>query len=153
MKKTAISALIVVAVGFILWLVFAGYSNTDDGETPAQSGETTYFNASEDNIKVTLPFPGAVVSHEFTVRGEARGPWFFEASFPVYVADTAGNELAVGIATAEGEWMTEDYVPFSAPVTVPSGFSGEAILILVRDNPSGLPENDAYASFPISVSE
>src|SRR3989344_6744359 len=60
--------------------------------------EITYTNASEDLIVVELPFPGAVVGKEFSVVGKARGNWFFEASFPVYVMDQNGKKLAVGIA-------------------------------------------------------
>src|SRR3989344_4098254 len=103
-----------------------------------------------EKVKVTLPFPGATVLREFIVTGEARGVWFFEASFPVEVRDPEGNVVGRGLATAEGEWMTEEFVPFSAPVTL-ENYSGPATLVLIKDNPSGLPEHDDFVSFPVVV--
>ena len=127
--------------------------STQDGRTFAEEVQEkiTYSNASADDIAVELPFPGAVTGKEFTVVGKARGPWFFEASFPVGVFTQGGVLIASGVAQAEGEWMTENFVPFKATITVPQSFSGEAVLVLRKDNPSGLPENDASISFPITI--
>lgn len=112
----------------------------------------TYDNSSDDMIRVELPYPGAVVGKEFTVVGEARGYWFFEGSFPLEVRSPAGDMLAATYATAQGEWMTTDFVPFvSEMFDLPSAYIGPAVLILRRDNPSDLPENDASISFPIVV--
>lgn len=110
-----------------------------------------YENASADDIKVEIPFPDAVTGKSFAVIGQARGPWFFEASFPIVLLDSEGNELAVAVAQAEGEWMTEEFVPFRADITVPESYTGPAALLLKKDNPSGLPEHDASVSFPITV--
>ncbi|MEY2640721.1 MAG: hypothetical protein RL150_114 [Candidatus Parcubacteria bacterium] len=111
----------------------------------------TYNNATADQITVELPYPGAVTGKEFTVIGKARGYWFFEASFPVELQTLDGAILGGGVATAQGDWMTEDFVPFTAEIQTPSVFIGPAILILKKDNPSGEPENDASISFPIVV--
>ena len=105
-----------------------------------------------EKVKVTLPFPGATVLREFIVTGEARGVWYFEASFPVEVHDPEGNVVGRGLATAKGEWMTEEFVPFSAPVNI-ENYSGPATLVLIKDNPSGLPEHDDSVSFGIIVSD
>lgn len=110
-----------------------------------------YTNASSDLIVVELPFPGAVTGKEFSVIGKARGTWFFEASFPIELVDAAGKQIAQGIAQAQGEWMTEDFVPFRADIKVPESFIGPATLILRKDNPSGLSEHDASLSFSIVV--
>ena len=103
-----------------------------------------------ENVKVNLPFPGATVLKTFTASGEARGTWFFEASFPVEVRDPNGAVVGRGIAQAQEEWMTEDFVPFNAPVTI-ENYSGPATLVLIKDNPSGLPEHDDSVLFPIVV--
>ncbi len=113
--------------------------------------EPTYVNASANLIQVELPYPGAVTGKEFKIIGKARGYWFFEASFPFELRTPEGNILGGGVATADGEWMTEDFVNFTAEMQTPSAFTGPAILILRKDNPSGLPENDASISFPINV--
>lgn len=127
--------------------------STPDGRTFAEEVQEkiTYTNASADDIVVELPFPGAVTGKEFTVVGKARGPWFFEASFPVGVFTQGGVLIASGVAQAEGEWMTENFVPFKVTITIPQNFIGEAVLVLRKDNPSGLPENDASISFPITI--
>ncbi len=65
------------------------------------------------------------------------------ASFPVRLFDDKGQELAVGIAQAEGEWMTTEFVPFTATLNFTQPTSGPGVLILQKDNPSGLPEHDA----------
>lgn len=121
---------------------------------PSQKGQPTYFQSTPNDIVVTLPFPGAVTGKEFSVRGKARGYWFFEASFPVVVYDTKGTELAIGLATPEPEgieWMTTEFVNFKADLAVPESYIGPAVLVLKKDNPSGLPEHDATVSFPFTI--
>ena len=113
--------------------------------------QITYSKASRDLIIFELPFPGAVTGKEFSVIGKARGVWFFEASFPIDVLDKDGKILVQTFATAEGEWMTDDFVPFKGEVKVPESYIGPATLILKKDNASGLPEHDASISFPIVV--
>jgi len=126
---------------------------TPDGRTYTEElpGKITYTNSSADLIVVDLPFPGAVVGKDFSVIGKARGTWFFEASFPVEVIDGNGKILAVGIAQAGSDWMTENFVPFKADLKIPETYIGPATLILKKDNPSGLLENDASISFPITI--
>jgi len=126
---------------------------TPDGRVFAEElpEKITYTNATADNIVVDLPFPGAVTGKEFTVTGNARGTWYFEASFPIEVVDKNGKVLTTGIAQAQDEWMTENFVPFKAEIKVPTSYVGPATLILRKDNPSGLPEHDASISFPITI--
>jgi len=126
---------------------------TPDGRTYAEeiAEKATYVNASEELIRITLPFPGAVTGKDFSITGEARGTWYFEASFPIEVLDKDGNVLAQVAAHAEGDWMTENFVPFRAGIKVPESYIGKATLILKKDNPSGLPEHDASISFPITI--
>jgi hypothetical protein len=120
-------------------------------ELPAP--EPTYVNASAELIRVTNPTPGSVVGKPITVMGEARGTWYFEASFPIEVRDTTGTVIATGIGQPVGgaDWMTEDFVPFSSTITVPESFIGEAVLVLMNDNPSGMVENARTISFPLTI--
>ncbi len=103
-------------------------------------------------IVAESPRPNAIVGNTIKLNGQARGPWYFEASFPVTVVDMQRNVLTSAIAQAQGDWMTENFVPFSSTVTIPSSFSGEAILILHKDNPSGDPTRDDQLEIPIFVS-
>jgi hypothetical protein len=120
-------------------------------EEEVQTETITYKNASADLVTVELPTPGAVTGKEFGIIGSARGYWFFEGSFPLEVLDKDGNILTTGIATALGEWMTEDFVKFVSEVKVPETYIGPATVVLRKDNPSGLPENEASISFPITI--
>lgn len=145
---------IVVVVSLAVWIGVFRESTVPEappGGQDSQSADTVYVNTSDDAIAVSLPFPGAVVGKAFGVIGEARGWWFFEASFPVEVIDQNGAIIGTAIAEAESDWMTENFVPFRANIALPESFIGTATLVLRRDNPSGLPENDAFIAFPIVV--
>jgi Immunoglobulin-like domain of bacterial spore germination len=100
-------------------------------------------------IQVETPRPNAEVSSPLVITGKARGTWFFEAEFPIYLYDSQGNEVAHVSARAQGEWMTEDFVPFSAELPFPVSEKGAGELILRRSNPSGLPENDDELRIPL----
>ncbi len=138
-----------IMVGLSVFVLYPGTS-----VQPSQATEFTYVNASADDIVVDLPFPGAVTGKEFSVIGKARGYWFFEASFPVFVYDAAGNQLAVGLAAPEppdSEWMTTEFVDFKADLVIPQSYIGPATLVLKKDNPSGEPEHDGSVAFPFTI--
>jgi hypothetical protein len=116
-----------------------------------QKSGMTYRNASADLVRVSLPTPGAVTGKEFKVVGEARGTWFFEASFPIEVLAKNGATLVTVVAQAQSDWMTTDFVPFSADIAVPATYIGPATIVLHKDNPSGETAFDASASFPITI--
>ncbi|MCC7500504.1 hypothetical protein IT396_01735 [Candidatus Nomurabacteria bacterium] len=120
---------------------------------PGKTVAPTATPASKDDlIRVTSPLPEGAISSPLVVSGEARGNWYFEASFPIELRNAAGAMIAQGYAQAEGEWMTTEYVPFtSVPLTFttqPSGSTGT--LILRKDNPSGLPEHDNSLEIPVT---
>jgi len=107
-----------------------------------------------DLIKLASPRPNDTVSSPLVITGQARGQWFFEASFPVYLTNWDGLIIAEGIATAQGEWMTTEFVPFTATLTFtvdPQIYSKAATLILKKDNPSGLPEHDDALEIPLML--
>ena len=106
--------------------------------------------ASTDQIKVTKPLPNDVVVSPLTIEGEARGTWFFEATFPVKLLDANGDAIAIHFAQAQDEWMTEDFVAFKAQIEFEKPSTDTGMLILEKDNPSGLPENDADIRIPVS---
>src|SRR4051794_24409101 len=58
-----------------------------------------------DRIRVSEPLANGIVHSPLVIRGEARGPWFFEASFPVKLLDANGATLASFHADAKAEWM------------------------------------------------
>ncbi|MDP2704868.1 MAG: Gmad2 immunoglobulin-like domain-containing protein [Patescibacteria group bacterium] len=106
----------------------------------------------QDIIRVSVPRPGDSIKSPLTISGEARGYWFFEASFPIHLFDASGNKIATAIATAQGEWMTQDFVPFKAVLTFNSVPTERGMLIFEKDNPSGLSENADELRMPVEFS-
>ena len=109
-----------------------------------------------DMIRLTSPRPNQTVSSPLTITGEARGNWFFEASFPVMITNWDGLIIGQGIATAQGEWMTSEFVPFKAVLhfnstSTATTYSKKGTLILRKDNPSGLPEHDDALEIPVVI--
>jgi len=126
-------------------IVLPDTQNDDDLDTPDTAGPT------HELIKVTTPKAGATVSSPLTVSGEARGYWFFEASFPVELHTADGTLLAFGIAQAQDEWMTELFVPFTSTFTFKNPTEQAGTLIFKKDNPSGLPEHDDQFVIPVFI--
>lgn len=107
-----------------------------------------------DLIRINTPRPNQIVSSPLVITGEARGNWFFEASFLVFLTDWDGRIIAQGIAQAKGDWMTTNFVPFEAVLTFTVDkdvYSNKGSLILKKDNPSGLPQNDDALEIPILI--
>ena len=102
-----------------------------------------------DLIRVGAPKANDVIKSPLIISGEARGTWYFEASFPVKLIDANGNVVASVPAQAQGEWMTENFVPFKAELKFNIPSTDYGTLILEKDNPSGLPENNDEIIIPI----
>jgi len=103
-----------------------------------------------DLIRADSPRPNQAIESPLIIGGEARGYWFFEADFPVVLTNWDGLIIAEGIARTKKEWMTEDFVQFEARLEFekPQN-SNKGTLILRKDNPSGLPENDDALEIPV----
>ncbi len=182
MKKIIIFTiliLVILAAGFLAWKyeinkkAIAAISNFQECEAGGYPIEESYprqcktpdgrtFTEDIGNvlekqnlIKVTQPLPNVVIQSPLTIKGEARGFWFFEASFPVKLLDGNGNEVAVNppyIMTQE-DWMTEDFVPFEAQIEFVKPNTKTGTLILKKDNPSGLPQNADQLVIPVSFEQ
>ncbi|HOZ16301.1 MAG TPA: GerMN domain-containing protein [Candidatus Portnoybacteria bacterium] len=99
-----------------------------------------------------------VITSPLQIDGKARGFWFFEASFPIKLVDENNNILAITIAqakedpvTGEVNWMTEDFVDFKAKLEFVPEKNQKGFLIFMRDNPSGLPENNEEFKVPVQM--
>lgn len=101
------------------------------------------------DIKITNPRPNQLVVSPLKIKGEARGTWYFEASFPIKLVDSEDKVIGQVSAQADGDWMTEDFVGFSAEITFSKPNSKIGKLILIKDNPSGLAENDRSLVVPV----
>jgi len=136
-----------VAAGYPVLESYPSQCKTPDGRTFIEDIGNGLEKAGL--IKVSNPRPNEIVKSPLLVRGEARGYWFFEASFPVRLLDDQGQIVASGIAQALSDWMTENFVPFEAELSFSTPESEKGTLVLEKDNPSGLLENSDQLRFPV----
>lgn len=112
--------------------------------------KNTEAKIEEKGIEITEPVYGAIINSPLTVKGRATGTWFFEGDFPVELIDSDGNVIATSFVTAEGEWMTEDFVDFTGTIQFESPkYEKIGVLRFKKDNPSGLQELDEEFDVPI----
>ncbi len=151
----ALSALLMVlvlaAVIFVAEFVFAPKFNLP---LPAINGNDNVPQARYDAkelapfLVIDAPRPGEKLSSPLKISGKAR-TWYFEGSFPLELRDGNGKVIAMGQATAAGDWMTDAFVPFTATLEFAKPSTAAGVLVFKKDNPSGLPEHDAAFRAPI----
>ncbi len=140
-----------VSAGFPVMESYPEQCRTPDGRTFLH--EITTGSNYSDFIHVNLS-AGSELRSPAVITGEARGGWYFEASFPVKLVDAAGQVLAQAPAQAQGDWMTNEFVPFTVTlpfIIAPSTKTGT--VIFANDNPSGLPENDKEVRVAVRFKE
>ncbi len=134
----------IISVIILLAVIYAGYyffTNNKINVKPNDMGNV---------IAVTSPIKDSQISSPLRIVGRARGKWFFEGSFPVILNDSYGNTIASGNVTAQGEWMTEDFVPFIGTLQFNNFIKGsKGVLILKKDNPSNDKKFDESIEIPI----
>ncbi len=123
--------------------------NAQLGTQKNQSDDNTYTSEGDIKVKVYSPKSSAKVVSPLAIVGEVPGSWSFEASFPVELKDAKGSVIAKASAQVLGDWMTDQLVPFSVKLEYSEVVSGDGTLVLQKDNPSGLAENDDTVSIPV----
>ncbi len=155
-KNKGISTVAMLVI--IVVLLAAGYFiyeatlTQEKKEAPGgQQNENNGGNNETTNpgIQVESPQPNAQVTSPIAIAGQARGTWFFEAVFPITLENADGTVIAETQAQAIGDWMTTDFVPFTASLDFAVPAKTNATLVLAKDNPSGLPENAAAIRIPV----
>lgn len=110
----------------------------------------------ENFIHINSPRPNESIKSPLIIKGEARGNWFFEASFPIFLTDWDGKIIAQSIATAKSDWMTDNFIPFEATLVFSMDtniYSNKGTLILKKDNPSGLSQYDDALEIPVIITK
>ncbi|MGB7786361.1 MAG: Gmad2 immunoglobulin-like domain-containing protein [Salinimicrobium sp.] len=142
---------------FLLLLIFlSSCGNENKNSAPAEVPVKVERNEGKKDITgivdlllIEQPSKNDKISSPLKIEGRARGSWYFEGQFPVELVAEDGKILAKTSAKAEGDWMTEGFVPFSAEVEFEAAGYEEGKLILRRSNASGLPENDRSYRLPV----
>jgi len=146
--KIAVLLVILFVLGIGSYLAFS-YLNKTPVADPEMSVEP---EKKFDLIYLETPLPNETISSPLTISGQARGTWFFEADFPIKIYDDNGQFLGTAVAQADGDWMTEEFVPFQAELDFNYSMSTSGVLVLEKDNPSGLPEYDDELRVPVKFS-
>ncbi|MES2436641.1 MAG: Gmad2 immunoglobulin-like domain-containing protein [Patescibacteria group bacterium] len=143
--------------GYPIMESYPSRCSTPDGKTYTQNVSTSTItiatSTKSSNVRMATPRPEELVKSPLKIAGSARGTWFFEASFPVQLVDANGTLIAQGPATAKGEWMTTDFVPFEASLVFTNPTTATGTLILKKDNPSGDLARDEEHRIPITFSK
>ena len=152
---------LIIILSVIAAVIFTFYTNYPISQKPVLTPTSSVSPAKSDLIKVENPLPNQLVKSPMTFSGEARGYWFFEASFPIRVYDANGKELGVAVAQVQGDpvkspvgdngagWMTEDFVSFSTTLELPLPETSAGVVVFEKDNPSGLPEHADEVRIPV----
>lgn len=140
-----------VAAGNPIMESFPAQCRTEDGRTFTQ--DIGNMMEKQDQIQVASPRPNQEITSPLTVVGEAKGTWYFEASFPIELYDANDQLVAQGIAQAQSDWMTEDFVRFEAEIDFNGVQTETGRLVLKKDNPSGLPKNEDSLIIPIKFNQ
>lgn len=178
-KVTPLSIAALIGAVVLFWLFFQGMTEDREVDTgitnfeecveagnlvmesyPRQCrvGDTTFIEdignelEKRDLIRISYPRPNQMITSPLTIEGEARGTWFFEGDFPIELQDESGEVIVRHYATAQGEWMTENFVPFKATIEFDST-PQKGTLVLLKDNPSGLPEHADELVVPLTILE
>jgi hypothetical protein len=126
-----------------------GTTVLEDQPSPIIGNEPLIYR---DVVSVVSPRTGSRVTMPLSVSGSARGQWFFEGSFPLELLAEDGRSIARGNVNAVGEWMTTDFVPFKATLTLDpasASYQGAATLVLKKDNPSDDRSRDDSLRMPL----
>ncbi len=152
-KLVAVTALFVLILAGAVALIVIPAPKHPESPAPVVTNTPTTPATStsplSDLIVVESVKAGDVVSSPLKVSGQARGTWYFEASFPIELRDSSGKILFQGPAQAQSDWMTTEFVPFSVTLTFPKPTTATGTLILKKDNPSGDPAKDQQLEIPV----
>lgn len=113
-----------------------------------------HIHSKRNYIRVDSPEPLETISSPVEIKGEARGTWLFEATFPLVIVDWDGRIIGEGIASTTQNWMTDEFVSFSGTVSFEKPedvYSEKGTLILQKANASGLLEYEDALEIPIRL--
>ncbi len=136
---------IIIVAAILVFFVLKSISVDAPTELPVENTENVQNKfVSLKGVEIFLDNlgPETLFESPLTISGKAPGNWFFEASAPVTITDWDGLIIAEGYVTAQGDWMTTDYVPFSGTIefTKPeceAEYCKRGSFIFKKDNPSG----------------
>jgi len=132
MRRT-IFIIICIAVVFLLSVKISVYFDNVIDLTPSDRRK---------DILITSPIKDAEISSPLSIAGRARGKWFFEGIFPVILEDSYGNRIAEGHVSAQGDWMTKDFVTFIGDLEFSNYIKGSEGKLIFKSDTTAFPEEN-----------
>ncbi|PIR94510.1 hypothetical protein COT97_01020 [Candidatus Falkowbacteria bacterium CG10_big_fil_rev_8_21_14_0_10_39_11] len=175
MNKNYLLLIVIVClaalIGVLSFILFANQANSPDVDSvvdgtqvevvtpssptsipatdPTSTPDEPVVTVPSDLIIIDTPKFQDTVSNPIQFSGQARGSFYFEGDFPVRLQTPGGDVIATGVASAQGDWMTDDFVPFSGEIVFNHSdiVDSRMNLVFERNNPSGqaLTTNDRKA--------
>lgn len=134
----------------------SGMTHTEelDGQSEAAKLATReYKSAKGVTIEIDDWAEGRLVSSPLTITGQVPGSWSYEGSFPINMIYEGDIGLPGATAELDGDWMTDELVPFAATLSFDEEqLDGKDITIVIHNaNPSGIPANDDSLALKVHV--
>lgn len=153
-------AVVAVAAGVYLFMQYSDDTAKDDPKNTSETQkETTNTDTSGDQtdeqvantsfksekgvaMTITSPKTDSGLTSPLAIAGSVPGTWSNEGQFTVRLLDSDSGVLAEGSAKINGDWMSQNPVPFSATLTFDAPAAGTTgLLVLEKANPSGLEDS------------
>ncbi|MEM1358947.1 MAG: Gmad2 immunoglobulin-like domain-containing protein [Bacteroidota bacterium] len=151
--------LLLISLSFLLVACQSSVTKNEESVAVEDTLERQVLDYNPDNdarpldamIRVKEPAVNGRLMSPASVTGEAVGAWYFEGSFPVVLLGSEGEVLVESFATADGDWMQEGFVPFTAELEFSVAAPVEGYLELLLDNPAGDEGMDRSISIPVTI--
>lgn len=101
-------------------------------------------------VVISSPQSNELVKSPLTITGTVPAGWMFEGQFPIKLLDANKNLIVQGIGkeVVPGSWSSGSPISFNASISF-STTATNGFIQITKDNPSGLPQNDASFEIPV----
>lgn len=125
----------------------------EDQAGPADLATRKYKSAKGVTIEINDWTEGRHVSSPLEMSGKVPGSWSHEGSFPIDIIYEGDIGLPGATAEIDGDWMTDQLVPFRATLSFDEDqLAGKDIMIVLHNaNPSDMPANDDSLALKVQV--
>ena len=119
---------------------------------PSPTNTEVKVQAGGDSIIVMMPEADQFLNSPLTIRGQARGRWFFEGEFPIKLVSADGTIIARAPAKATEVWMTSEFVAFECEIEFERPLSPTGSLVFESPNQK-TGEIDERFEIPVRFTE
>jgi hypothetical protein len=90
------------------------------------------------------------ISSPLLIKGKINSSWMFEGRFPIVLLDDKRQPITqtLGEEAVPGSWTQEGMIDFQANLSFSTNAKA-GFVVIKKDNPSGLPQNDQSQEIPV----